>query len=172
MGTLQAFAEVLGAGLGLGRALPVTARAETESFQVSETTPLAMASVNPCTGEPVTLSGTYHVTSNYRVTADESGTKFHSVESKKFSLSGTGALCGARYQNEQHEFNEQNGQFTFDTGGVAPYEQTNVTNVRLIRQGETVTGQDDFYVQFVSHVTYTATGAPKCSGGTLNIFCR
>jgi hypothetical protein len=152
-------------------ALPGTARAETTSYQVSETTPIATATENPCTGEPVTLTGTYHFTSNYSVTVDETGTHFHSLESKKFSLSGTATLTGARYQNEQQQMSEENGTFTVDTGVLAPYESTNEMTMLLIRQGET-TRQDDFYVKIIAHITYNASGVVTVSGATVNVFCR
>ncbi len=152
-------------------ALPGTAHAETISYQVSETTPITMATENPCTGEPVTLTGTYHFTSNYTVTVDETGTHFHSLESKKFSLSGTATPSGARYQNEQQEMSEENGTFTVDTGGLAPYERTDEATMLLIRQGE-ITRQDDFYVKLIAHITYNASGVITVSGATVNVFCR
>ncbi len=158
---------LLGAALVL--ALPGTAHAETISYQVSETTPIAMATTNPCTGEPVTLTGTYHFTSNYSVTADETGTHFHSLESKKLSLSGTATPSGARYQNEQQEMSEENGTLTVDTAALAPYERTDEATMLLIRQGET-TRQDDFYVRFIAHITYNASGVVTVSGATSTRF--
>lgn len=151
--------------------LPQPAQAASESFTISQTVPVATTTSNPCTGEPVTLSGTYHFTSNYSVTADDSGTRFRSVESKKLSLSGTAMPSGARYQNEQHEMSEENGQFTFDTGSLAPYERTDVASMLLIRQGDT-TRLDDFFVKFTSHITYNANGVVTVSGGDLDVTCR
>src|SRR5438128_4728784 len=103
-----------------------TASANTASYYVNQTVPFSMATTNPCTGEPVTLTGTYHFESNYSVTVDTTGVSFHSQELKKYALSGTGA-SGARYQNEQQLMSEFNGTFVFDLGGFAPYEETDGT---------------------------------------------
>ena len=46
--------------IALWAALPGTAAADTVSYQVGDTVPIAMATDNPCTGEPVSLTGTYH----------------------------------------------------------------------------------------------------------------
>ncbi len=152
-------------------ALPGTAAAETVSYQVSETTPIASTTENPCTGEPVTLTGTYHFESNYRVSIDETGSSFHSQETKKLSLSGTGTLSGALYQNQQQQTSEENGTFTIDTDALAPYERTDTTTMLLIRQGDT-TRLDDFYVQIIAHITYNANGVITVQGTTVNVFCR
>ena len=158
--------------LVLALALPGVALAETTTYQVSETTPLAAPQTNPCTGEEIVLTGKYHFASNYRVTIDETGTKFHSQETKKLSLSGTALVSGAKYQGEQQEMSEENGEFSFDAdGGLAPYERTDKATLLLIRQGETGS-PDDFYVQFIAHVTYNATGVVTVQGATLNVFCR
>jgi hypothetical protein len=150
-----------------------TAGADTASYYVSQTTPIAVATTNPCTGDPVTLTGTYHFESNYSVTVDTTGVSFHSQELKKYALSGTGA-SGARYQNEQQLMSEFNGTFVFDLGGFAPYEETDETTMLLVRQGETatMTGGDDFYTKILGHITYNANGVVTVSGITVNVFCR
>jgi len=152
-------------------ALAPVAQAETTSYTISETVPITMTTDNPCTGEPVVLSGTYHFTSRYSTTTDLTGTKLHSVEMKKLSMSGTSALTGARYQNEQQELTEQNWTFTFESGALAPYERTDEATMLLIRQGET-TRKDDFHVRFVSHITYSASGIVNVKPGELQVFCR
>jgi hypothetical protein len=157
--------------IALWAALPGTAAADTVSYQVGDTVPIAMATDNPCTGEPVSLTGTYHFTSNYSVTTDDSGTRFHSVEARKLSLSGTALTSGARYQNEQQELSEQNGTFTFDAGALAPFESTNEMTMLLIRQGST-TRLDDFWVKLIAHTTYNANGVVTVSGTTVDVFCR
>jgi hypothetical protein len=145
--------------------------ATTSSFFVSQTTPFTLATSNPCTGEPVTVTGTYHFESNYSVTIDTDSASFHSQELKKYSLSGLGA-SGARYQNEQQQMDEENGTFTFVPPAFAPDERTETAVLLLLRQGEITGVSDDFYLTFVAHITYTANGAPTATIATLNVTCR
>jgi hypothetical protein len=153
-------------------ALAPAAQAETTSYKISQTQPAEMVLIS-CTGEPVALAGTNHFESNYRVTVDLSGTSFHSQALNKFSLRGTGTESGAVYQNQQEVMTEHNGTFTLDPfgGGLAPYEQTDVTNVVLIRQGETVR-VDDLYVRARSHITYNANGLVITRPPTIDVICR
>jgi hypothetical protein len=111
----------------------VVAPAQAEST-VSQTTPIAMATENPCTGEPVTLTGSAHYTIQYSETVGENTVKFHSVKTTKLRLSGTAMWSGARYQNEQHLMEEENGTFSLDpfSGGLAPYESTTTTTVPTV----------------------------------------
>ena len=149
---------------------PTPADAESVTYPVSSTTPLTWATSNPCTGEPVTLTGTYHFESNYRVDADASGVRFHSQELRKYSLRGT-SVTGARYENQQEQMTEENGTFTFSSGGLAPYETTAETTMLLIRQGD-APRQDDFYVRISGHTTYNANGVITVSGIRADVICR
>jgi hypothetical protein len=149
---------------------PAATAAQSVTYPVSSTTPFAWATDNPCTGEPVTLTGTYHLESNFRVDTDTSGVSFHSQELRKYTLSGT-SLTGARYQNEQELMTEENGTFTFDAAGLAPYETTAETTMLLIRQGD-VPRQDDFYVRISAHTTYNANGVITVGGISVDVFCR
>jgi hypothetical protein len=153
-------------------ALPPAAQADTTTYAVSQTVPVTMATTNTCIAppEPVVLSGTYHFTSRYSITYDTTGTTFHSVESKKWSLSGI-TPTGARYQGEQQQVAEENGTFEFALDGLAPYERTDKATMLLIRQGE-ITRFDDFYVRAIAHITYNANGVITVSGATLDIVCR
>lgn len=158
-------------GMVVCAALPSTAAAETVEHQASQTVPIATTTENPCTGEPVSLTGTYHFNSQYRVTADESGVRFHSIENNKLSLSGTALVSGARYQNEEHYLTEFNGQFSLEADALGPFERTDVTTMLLIRQGDTPR-LDDFFVRITSHITFNANGVVTVSGGDVNVFCR
>ena len=157
---------------GSALALAPVAQAETTSYRINETTP-AEAVLTSCTGEPVALTGTQHVEGNVRITVDVSGTRFHSQELNKFSLRGTGTLSGAVYQNQQEVMSEHNGTFTLDPfgGGWAPYEQTDVTNMVLLRQGEAVR-VDDLYLRMRYHITVNANGVVTIRPPTFEIICR
>ncbi len=152
-------------------ALAQVARAETTSYTVSETVPITTTTDNPCTREPVVLSGSYHFTSRYSVTVDTTGTKFHSAETKKLSLSGYAPTSGARYRNEQQEMTEENGTFSLSLDGLAPYERTDKSTMLLIRQGESIR-PDDFLVHFVAHITYNANGVVTIQRAELDTDCR
>jgi hypothetical protein len=151
--------------------LAQVARAETTSYTVTETVPITTTVDNPCTGEPVVLSGSYHFTSRYSVTVDTNGTKFHSVETKKLSLTGYAPVSGARYKNEQQEVTEQNGTFSLSLDGLAPYERTDKTTMLLIRQGESLR-PDDFHVHFIAHITFNANGVITIQRAELDTDCR
>jgi hypothetical protein len=155
---------------GLVLALAPAAQAGTTT---SQTTAVAMPTENPCTGEPVTLTGTAHYTIQYSETVGGSAIKFHSVKTTKLSLSGTAALSGARYQNEQHQMEEENGTFALDpfSGGLAPFESTTTMTMLLIRQGD-APRLDDFFTRIIGHVTYTANGVPTVGRTTVDVFCR
>jgi len=158
--------------LGCALALAPAAQAETTSYRISQTQPFEMVLIS-CTGEPVVVAGMHHFESNYRVTVDLSGTRFHSQELNLFRLRGTGTVSGAVYQNQQELMTEHNGTFTLDPfgGGLAPYEQTDVAGMVLIRQGESVR-VDDLYVRARSHITYTANGVVITRPPTIDVICR
>jgi len=158
------------AALVAGSALALAPAAQAETT-VSQTTPIVQETVNPCTREPVTLTGTAHYTIQYSETVGTTGVKFHSVETTKLSLNGTAMPSGARYQNEQQQMREENGTFDFDVGGLAPYESTSTMTMLLIRQGDTPR-LDDFFTRIIGHVTYTANGVPTVGRTTVDVFCR
>jgi hypothetical protein len=168
MGSWRLAAAVAG---GAALALAPVARAETISYTVSETVPITTTTDNPCTGEPVVLSGSYHFTSRYSATVDSTGTKFHSVATKKLSLSGYAPGSGARYRNEQQEVSEENGTFSLGLDGLAPYERTDKATMLLIRQGESLR-PDDFLVHFIAHITYNANGVITIQRAELDTDCR
>jgi len=153
-------------------ALAPAAHAEAMTYTVSQTVPFAVAKDNPCTGEAVALSGTYHFQSNYTVTADLTGTRFHSHELRKWTLRGTAVISGAVYQNQEEQTAQEGGTFTLDPlGALAPYRSITETTMLLIRQGET-TKQDDFFVRAVAHITYNANGVITAQKATLDVICR
>jgi hypothetical protein len=157
---------------GSALALAPVAQAETTTYRINETTP-ADAALTSCTGEPVVLTGTQHVEGNVRITVDLSGSRFHSQELQKFSLRGTGVDSGAVYQNQQELMTEHNGSFTVDPfgDGSARSEETGVTNMVLIRQGESER-VDDLYVRMRYHMTFSASGVVTIRPPTFEVICK
>jgi len=152
-------------------ALAPAAQAETTTVESNETVPVATTRDNPCTGETVVLSGTYHVQAKTTVTTDLTGTRFHSHELEKLSLRGTALVTGAVYQNQEQQTSEQNWSLD-PLGGLAPYESTSQATMLLIRQGEIKSPPDDFWTRLVAHLTYNANGVMTVQRAELSFDCR
>jgi hypothetical protein len=60
-------------------------------------TPLAFTIDNPCTGEPVSVSGNAHVTTSIRAEGDRVRVRVHT----NFNLGGIGFISGRRYHLQQ-----------------------------------------------------------------------
>jgi hypothetical protein len=124
-----------------GQSVVAQASTSIERFTI----PFSIDDVNPCTGEPITLSGELNITNV--VTADANGGFHFNYTLVPSQVRGVGA-SGATYKavgGEREHFNVTAGETLNDT-------YTNTFN--LISQG----GGDNFIVHVTFHVTVDANG--------------
>jgi hypothetical protein len=134
--------------LGLGVALvATTAVFATATTDVERATiPFAFDDVNPCNGEPVTITGELHTTT--RTTVDSNGAVHIAFNLVPSQVRGEG-VSGTAYKavgGEREHFN-----VTLDD---APVTDTFTSVFNLISQG----GTDNFIHKETFHVTVNANG--------------
>lgn len=144
---------LLGALLLVLTALAVSAAASSAIVKTVEThTPFTDSSFNPCTGEPLVITGFLHSRVYFDVDLDGSThfvLEFNLEEMKAVTTSGATYVVKESIEthtNAQSEFVPFNTEFNF----VEHY----------VRRGETgaLVDGDDFYFAFRFHVTVNANG--------------
>jgi hypothetical protein len=126
--------------------------------------PFDFAATNPCTGEPFTGSGFFHLKITLTVAPN-----FHlSVEENFESAQGTTA-SGVRYVVPL-----QLATHTIIDSDVAPVTATQEVMEQFIRQGEdgTFVMGDDFFLRFKFHLTVNANGDVTASFSDFTITCK
>ena len=120
------------------------ARAEA----VTTTIPLAGETVNPCSGEVVTYTGSLHLVMSF--TADGSG-GFHTVIRSNYEISGvsvTVTVTGTKYRGSGGDLTEENVRPPY------PYEFTKALKFVLVSASPT----DNFQMHTLFHITFNANG--------------
>jgi hypothetical protein len=103
---------------------------------------------NPCTGEPVTATGTNN--DNVKIMVDGSGGIHEIAHTVNFHGSGT-SITGAQYQVLDQQF--------LDVNIPTPtFEETDQFKTHVIRQGETLPSPDDYFMTAFFHMTSNANG--------------
>jgi hypothetical protein len=149
---------VMGTALALaaGGAL---AQATTQTFEIK--VPLdGQEIVNPCTGEPVQLTGQRHIL--FHITEDANG-GFHAVTHLQLQgVSGTGLVSGQRYKVVG---------VTRDESYFAPGE---LRETMIIHRFHIVSGgpSDNWLVNETIHVTFNANGEPTAEVLNFHTTCE
>lgn len=118
------------------------------AVEVNETTPVALAVVNPCTGEPVALTGNQHFV--FRTTESEGGNLSYGLSLTQ-TLTGVGAF-GTRF----------NARFSFDNQGMVsspfPVILYFATSADVISTGAAGDLRQDFHSTLTYKLTINANG--------------
>ncbi len=152
---VAALVSVLASGLAL-------AQATTE--HISETVPLVDITFdNPCTGEPMEVTGEVHITGN--VTFDAEG-GVHGIFTERFNdVKATGVESGEEYVVTQViQFNNNARQF----GGFPPAEETGTSSLLFTSKGSS----DDFLAHFTFHITVNSNGELTSTVAVAKVECK
>lgn len=114
---------------------------------------------NPCTGEPVNLSGRIHIVIYVR--SDNQG-GWHVTTHEDVELSGVGLVSGADYQASTTHDKDSYARAPF------PYIETMTFNDEVLSQG----AAENFVMHHDVHLTVTANGIPTATVDNLRVGCR
>jgi hypothetical protein len=147
---------VVGMTLALAAGMAL-AQATTDTF--NEKVPLNLIVDNPCTGEPLQLTGELHIL--FLVTNDANGGFHVQTQFQPQGVSGTGLVSGEQYRGvgvTREEFNAQQGELR---------EYTLVDRFYLVSMGPS----DNLLATTTIHVTFNANGEPTAELVRLDTKC-
>ena len=119
--------------------------------------PINGATINPCNGETLTFTGSFHGVFN--VTVDDAGLVVHLVMNDNIHVSGTGDQ-GSSYVGGATD------QLTFN--GRVGVEQTSVSSFTMISKGSA----PNFYMHVLVHFTLNADGTLTANIFSVTASCR
>jgi hypothetical protein len=134
--------------------IPTTAVASDPAVVTEE--PIAYSTYNPCTAEPVFVTGFVH--SEDRISIGTDGSLHHHLVVQIHDMTAV-APTGIRYVVQESTVDHSNGDSDF-----APFNASFLFRQHLVRLGETGTPViptdpgDDFILWFQSHFTVNANG--------------
>jgi hypothetical protein len=126
---------------------------------VNETIPSAVATVNPCNGDAVALTGEIHLLGHSNTST--SGIE-HYYLSSNARYSGTGAPSLVNYQGSIDDMLE----FTIGSGSATT--ETVHQDMTLNSQ----TGADNYHMSFKLHVTFRPDGTPTAEVSDVETRCN
>jgi hypothetical protein len=138
---------VVGTTLALAAGMAL-AQATTDTF--NEKVPLDQIVDNPCTGEPLHLTGELHIL--FHVTEDANGGLHVQTHFQPQGVSGTGLLSGEQYRG----VGVTRDEFYFPPGEFREREFTSVNRFYMISAGPS----DNMLETATIHVTFNANGEP------------
>jgi hypothetical protein len=147
---------VVGTTLALAAGMAL-AQATTDKF--NEKVPLNQIVFNPCTGEPLQLTGELHIL--FLVTNDANGGFHVQTQFQPQGVSGTGLVSGEQYRGvgvTREEFNAQQGELR---------EYTLVDRFYLVSTGPS----ENMLATTTIHVTFNANGEPTAELVRLDTKC-
>ncbi len=143
-------AALLALGLLASLALPSAARADAVVEMVK---PFTFTEANPCTGEPVTVTGHNHIVLHFRT--DASGGVHITI-----ALDERGS--GFNLLNPEEKYTVADRQFAELNAPQPAAEITTDFRTRVVRAGE-VDSPEDFFLRTRLHMTFNGKGEPTAS---------
>jgi hypothetical protein len=147
---------VVGMTLALAAGMAL-AQATTDTF--NETVPLDLTVDNPCTGEPLQLTGELHIL--FHVTEDANGGFHVQTQFQPQGASGTGLVSGEQYRGVGVTRDEA----YFPPGELR--ETTFIDRFYMISTGPS----DNMLATTTIHVTFNANGEPTAELFRLELKC-
>jgi hypothetical protein len=147
---------VVGTTLALAAGMAL-AQAATDTF--NETVPLDEIFDNPCTGEPVHLTGELHIL--FHVTEDANGGFHVQTHFQPQGVSGTGLVSGEQYRG----VGVTRDEFYFPPEELR--ETTFIDRFYFVSKGPS----ENMLATTTTHVTFNANGEPTAELFRLEIKC-
>ena len=141
--------------VAVGAAYAAVAMAQATTITENATLPINEQIVNPCTGEPISVTGEGRYV--YHETVDDNGALHIATASTWMKTTAENLDTGEIYRTQtignlwQNTGVDETGEYQ-----SPPFTSTNVYFQQYVSTNST----DNFYVRFYIHVTFNANGEP------------